>query len=153
MWEPKELRWAPQLGWWQRVGLTTAAGSTSVPGWGLYATIYCPCTWVFFSVGMFYKYFGTHSLVLWKVSFRNYLWCRSSLYVWPSGLTPSRSFAYLLIPSKVDCGVFWSPAVELVFSVMDDISVSCLLLLTFHLLSDLKFKTEFTCLYPFLLQL
>lgn len=84
----------------------------------------------FFQCYTFYKYFDIRSLVLWKVSFRILLFM-SFLCVWPCDLTSSQSFAYLLIPSKVDCGVFWSPAVGLVFPIMDNVSVSCLLLLTF----------------------
>lgn len=96
----------------------------------------------FFSVLIrFHKYFRARCLVLWKVSFRNNLWFISSLYIWPCGLTPSQSFVYLLIPSKVDCRVlFRSPAVDLVFPIVGNVSVSCLLLLTFHLLTDLKSK-------------
>lgn len=89
----------------------------------------------------FHKYFRTHCLVLWQVSFRNNVWFISSLNFWPSGLTPSQSFVYLLIPSEVDCRVlFWSTAVDLVFPIMGNVSVSCLLLLTFHLLIDLNSK-------------
>lgn len=127
----------PRLGWGQGLGLTAKAGSTSVTGWHLHAFVLA-----FFSVLVcFHKYFRTHCLVLWQVSFRNNVWFISSLYIWPCGLTPSQSFVYLFIPSKVDCRVlFWSPAVDLVFPIMGNVSVSCLLLLTFHLLIDLKLK-------------